>query len=363
MMNKNFTNYLKNIKKNLSYNESMTVVVGNEAADLDSMASALMYAYYLNLKDETVKSVPLINIPRADFKLRTEAVYLFEAAGVDMDELLFAEDVDLNRLNEKNLLSLVLVDHNKLSSAHSPFLNSVTGVLDHHADEKSYPDGIFTDIRPVGSASTIVGEFFLANAEEEISGPIATLILGTILLDTVNLDPEAGRVTDADKAVAEKIMAISGLDRTQLFDKLQFEKFNVSSLGSYDLLRKDYKEWQMGPVKCGIGSVLLPVEDWIEKDPEIVSACDKYLKERELDVLFAMNAFTNPEFTRQMVVYIPDENLRINTISFLEASDLGLGKIDGSSLKNSDVCAFYNQANLGISRKKLQPIIKEYFEK
>lgn len=362
-MDNNLTTYLKTIKNKLSYDKPMTVVVGNEAADLDSMASALLYAYYLNFKDETVNAIPLINIPRTDFKLRTEAVYLFDAAGISNDDLIFEEDIDLKRLNNQNLLSLVLVDHNKLSSAHSDYKNSITGILDHHADEKNYPEGIFTDIRPVGSASTIVGEFFLNSAVEEISPSVGTLILGTILLDTVNLDPEAGRVTDADTAVAEKIIGIADLDRKQLFDKLQFEKFNVSSLGSYDLLRKDYKEWQMGSVKCGIGSVLLPVEDWIRKDPKIVSACDKYLKERNLDVLFAMNAFTNPEFTRQMVVYIPDEKLRINTISFLEASDLGLAKIDASSVENSDQCAFYNQSNLGISRKKLQPVIKEYFEK
>ncbi|MBB6482180.1 DHH family phosphoesterase [Spirochaeta isovalerica] len=362
-MSNNFKTYLKNIKNDLSYDKPMTVVVGNEAADLDSMATAVLYAYYLKSLDGAVNSVPLINIPRADFKLRTEAVYLFDAAGIDSDELIFAEDLDLKRLNDKDLLSLILVDHNKLSTAHSEFLNCITGILDHHADEKQYPEGIFTDIRPVGSASTLVGELFIKNAEETVSGPVGTLILGTILLDTVNLDPDAGRVTDADSAVAEKIMAITGLDRKELFDKLQFEKFNVSSLGSYDLLRKDYKEWQMGSVKCGIGSVLLPVEDWIAKDPGIVSACEKYLKERELDVLFAMNAFTNPEFTRQIVVYIPDEDLRRKTIDFLEASDLGLSEIDSTSVEGSEKCAFYNQANLGISRKKLQPIIKDFFEK
>ncbi len=75
-----------------------------------------------------------------------------------------------------------------------------------------------------------------------------------------------------------------------------------------------------------------------------------------------MNAFTNPEFTRQIVVYIPDDKLREDTLKFLESSDLGLKKIDTSSLKYVNNCAFYNQANLGISRKKLQPILKDFFE-
>ncbi|MCK5196849.1 MAG: hypothetical protein KAR21_00775, partial [Spirochaetales bacterium] len=145
----------------------------------------------------------------------------------------------------------------------------------------------------------------------------------------------------------------------QLFEKLQFEKFNVSSLGSYDLLRKDYKEWQLGPVKLGIGSVLLPIEKWVAKDPAIATACERYLKERKLDVLLAMTAFTAPEFTRQMVVYIPDGNLRVDTVAFLEGSDLGLVKLDVNS--SADSCTFYNQKNLGISRKKLQPLLKDHF--
>ena len=360
-MSNNFSKYLNGLKSRISYDKPVTVVVGNEAADLDSMASAVLYAYYLNLEDEDVNSFPLINIPRDDFKLRTEAVFLFEDAGVNIDELLFVEDLDLAKLKENNLLSLVLVDHNKLASTHGELKNCITGILDHHADEKNYPDGIYSDIRPVGSCATIVGEFFLKNQKEDIKGSVGTLLLGTILLDTVNLDPEAGRVTDDDTKIANELIGTTKLDKDALFNKLQFEKFNVSSLGSYDLLRKDYKEWQIGTVNCGIGSVLLPVEQWIAKDADIVIACDKYLKERNLDVLFAMNAFTNPDFTRQIVVYIPDDNLREKTIGFLEASDLGLSPIDVSSLKYVNNCAFYNQANLGISRKKLQPLLVDFF--
>ena len=78
---------------------------------------------------------------------------------------------------------------------------------------------------------------------------------------------------------------------------------------------------------------------------------------------FAMNAFTNPGFTRQIVVYVPDDKLRSETIKFLESSDLGLTPIDVSSLKYINNCAFYNQANLGISRKKLQPLLNSFYDK
>jgi exopolyphosphatase len=359
-MNNDMTSFLKGLKNNFSEQKPVTIVMGNEAADLDSMASAVTYAWYLYLTDPSQNPFPLINIPRADFKLRTEAVFLFEEAGVDIDHLLFAEDVDLDKLKAGGKLKLILVDHNKLASGQTGLETVITGILDHHADEKSYPPAAVTNIRPVGSAATLVSELFLGDQSAVIEKSLGTLLLGTILLDTVNLDPEAGRVTDDDSKAAKEIIDITGLDSGKLFEKLQFEKFNVSSLGSYDLLRKDYKEWQLGSVKLGIGSVLLPIEDWVSKDPDIAEECDRYLKERKLDVLLAMNAFTSPGFTRQLVINIPDESLRADTVAFLEGSDLGLERLDVNSSANS--CIFYNQKNLGISRKKLQPILKEHFE-
>jgi len=359
-MSNNMMTWLESLKSNFSNTKQVTIVMGNEAADLDSMASAVTYAWYLNLSDKDGKYFPMINIPRADFKLRTEAVYLFQEAGVNIDNLLFTEDVDLDKLKAGSNLKLILVDHNKLASSQTGLETVITGILDHHADEEAYPPAAVTDIRPVGSAATIVAESFLKDQKDSIDNSLGTLLLGTILLDTVNLETEAGRVTDDDSKAAKEIIDIAGLDSKKLFDKLQFEKFNVSSLGSYDLLRKDYKEWQMGSVKLGIGSVLLPVEDWAAKDPEIASECNRYLKERKLDVLLSMNAFTNPGFTRQLVIYVPDSNLRDKTVSFLEGSDLGLEKLNINSSSNS--CTFYNQKNLGISRKKLQPLLKEFFK-
>ena len=337
----------------------VTVVMGNEAADLDSMASALLFAYYLFLTEPDANPYALINIPRGDFKLRTEAVFLFREAGIDESLLNFSDDLDLEKLADTHKLKLVLVDHNKLASSQAKFEGAITAVLDHHADEGSYPKTAARDIRPVGSTATIVAERFLTNVPGALDATVGTLLMGTILLDTVNLDPEAGRVTAADKAVVEKLASLTGREPQALFDKLQFEKFNVSSLGSYDLLRKDYKEWQMGPVKCGISSVLLSVEQWRQKDRDLIRAFSRYAKERELDLLLAMNAFTTPTFTRELGVYARDSELRPKVIDFLEGSSLDLESLDGSGAENALV--FYRQKNLGMSRKKLQPLLSDFF--
>ncbi len=326
-------------------------VMGNEAADLDSMQAAVLYAYLRG-------AVPVINIPRADFKLRTEAVYLITEAGINVDQLIFADEIDLDELQAAGRLSLILVDHNKLAAPQEKFASVVTGVIDHHKDEGLFPDASPRIIEPVGSVATLVAELMLQQDEALLEPGVAKLLLGTILLDTVNLDPKAERATPKDQQMVETLLARTGADRQQLFDDLQREKFNVSALGTEDLLRKDYKEWKLGAVQVGIGSVLLPITDWLKKGSDLAGAMDAFARSRSLDVLIAMNAYTSPSFTRELVVYCPDQTLRERLLSFLNQKDLQLSEISGSS---SPALALYAQGNLGYSRKKLQPLLSELF--
>lgn len=361
-MNSVLNEYLISAKSKISNAGPVVLVIGNEAADLDSMASAVTYAYFLEKTEKYKNVIPLINIPSADFKLRTEAVFLFEEAGIDSGNLISIEDTDINKIYSEGNLKLILTDHNSPGKALAGYKDAVVEIIDHHADEKNYPAETVCDIRPVGSACTIVAENFLSKAPSLIDKSIGTLLLGTILLDTVNLDPKAERVKPEDEKAAEELIKITGIDKDKLFEKIQFEKFNVSSLGTYDLLRKDYKEWDLGKVKCGIASVLMSASDWLEKDPDIVSSFEKFRSEKNLDILFAMNAFTEPEFTRNLFIYTPDQILRKKVVDFLEGSDLGLEKIDTSGISSPEKINVYNQKNLGISRKKLQPLLKDFFE-
>lgn len=356
--------YLAEKKKALASDRILHFVLGNEASDLDSMVSSVMYAYHAGqarADENGPVFLPLINIPRADFKLQREAVYLFDSTGVDLQNLLFADEVDLDRLQETNRLRLTLVDHNKLASSQSDYQDLVKAILDHHEDEGLYPQVASRTIEPVGSAASLVAEKILQDKPDLIDEGTGKLLLGTILLDTVNLDPEAKRVTPKDEEIAGVLLKRIGADQKALFDKLQFEKFNVSSLGTYDLLRKDYKEWQMGSVKCGIGSVRMPLKAWIEKDPDISEGFASYLKERGLDLLLAMNAYTDPDFHRDLAVYSPDQGLRQKVIAHLEAKRLGLKPIDPQELKGKGNISFFNQGDLSKSRKKLQPILSEFF--
>lgn len=60
-------------------------------------------------------------------------------------------------------------------------------------------------IEPVGSCSTLIAEKILQIAPEILDEQVTSLLLAAILLDTVNLDPRAGRKTDKDVQVVEQL--------------------------------------------------------------------------------------------------------------------------------------------------------------
>ena len=58
--------------------------------------------------------VPVLNIPRAEFPLRLDNVFLLKESGVPSEALVFRDEVDLAGLHRAKRLVLSLVDHNVL---------------------------------------------------------------------------------------------------------------------------------------------------------------------------------------------------------------------------------------------------------
>lgn len=58
--------------------------------------------------------IPVLNIPRADFALRTETTFLLREHSIPDSSLIFRDEIDLAGLHRAGLLSLTLVDHHVL---------------------------------------------------------------------------------------------------------------------------------------------------------------------------------------------------------------------------------------------------------
>jgi exopolyphosphatase len=162
------------------------------------MVSALGLAYLEQLKSDTIKYIPLLNIPRDDLSLRGDIVWAFNRFGVDNTNLVFISDLDL----EKDSSSIILVDHNALASSQL-FLNSrIIGIYDHHKDENNFLTVLPRVIEPIGSCcSLIVSQWMQSNLMQYLSPDIAMLLLSAVLIDTINLEESFGRTKDKDKEV------------------------------------------------------------------------------------------------------------------------------------------------------------------
>ena len=171
-------------------------------------------------------------------------------------------------------------------------------------------------------------------------------------------------MTESDILVAEKILPLYPLPREEFFANIQREKFSVAGLSTNDLLRKDYKEFQFETVRCGIGSALLPVSQWQDMDNNLMAGFASYAVTNELGVLLSMNAYTNPDFNRDLVIYCVDKEDHDQLLEYLHGSGLELSVIEYPEAQEGEGCiSFHCQGNLAISRKKLQPLLADFYTK
>ena len=89
---------------------------------------------------------------------------------------------------------------------------------DHHKD--LWPANLKVDktIELVGSCSTLVAEKLLPLGV--LDSQMTSLLLGTILLDTINLDPRAGRTTDKDKEIVKRLQEMYPMAPDELYRAL-----------------------------------------------------------------------------------------------------------------------------------------------
>lgn len=68
-------------------------------AEVSSMVAAMCYAWYLENAAPEVRgqasrlALPMINIPRDEMRKHKDATWLFDACGIDVAALLFADEV------------------------------------------------------------------------------------------------------------------------------------------------------------------------------------------------------------------------------------------------------------------------------
>eukprot|EP01102_Stenamoeba_stenopodia_P018851 TRINITY_DN6987_c0_g1_i1.p1 TRINITY_DN6987_c0_g1~~TRINITY_DN6987_c0_g1_i1.p1 ORF type:complete len:410 (+),score=117.05 TRINITY_DN6987_c0_g1_i1:106-1335(+) len=372
------------------------VVLGNEAADLDSMASAITLSLLRSHRsrpsnqtgdEKDVLYVPVVNIPAQDFVLRGECVYLFGQLGIDVANVVFWDQIDFSALRDEGRLRLVLVDHNHLSAAQEKFGDVVVEIVDHHVDEKLYLEstGDRRKIELIGSCSSLVAEEILESEEHLRKGlltnEVTKLLAATILVDTVNFNPTAKKGTPKDRTLLDTLLnnylkeSVEANNPDEFFEVLQKHKFSVEHLTPAELIRRDYKEVDVqtpnhGKHKVGISSLPLSTVAWFSKEganrPADVAA---FARDRNLSSLMLMGAFSNPEqnisFARDLVVFggINSKALFDDITKSLKTNKELKLNITNTNANDDGFYIEYQQGNAAASRKQLLPIVHEFLTK
>lgn len=234
---------------------------------------------------------------------------------------------------------------------------------DHHKDMWPSNLKVKKTIELVGSCSTLVTEKLLPL--EILDSQMAYLLLGTILLDTINLDPRAGRSTHKDIEIVKQLQDKYPVDLDELYTALSQAKFDVAGLSTRDLLRKDYKalpKHNNETPAVGISALSgLSMGEFFSRDrvqDDILVYCQTAAL---LDVLVVMfvhfpDGYKEPP-QRQIAVCGPCEDLRTNIARYLQAS-VELQLIEYSECPQD--CFLYDQGNITATRKVVFPLVNDF---
>ncbi|XP_060558083.1 protein prune homolog 2-like [Ruditapes philippinarum] len=358
--------YLSQLKASLGEREQtgyIHAVIGNEACDLDSAASAIIYAYYLHSKnaDQNTVVIPVLNIAASQFRLRTETTYFFNKLNIPSDCLLFKDNVEFGRWQSEDRLKLTLVDHNVLTGTDVQYEDCVVQVIDHHVLERKSDDRVDVKLDFVGSCCTLVAEELLNDPDFELDDTVAQLLYGTILVDTINRSPEAGKITPRDEAVLSQLQCIiPNVKGDNLFEDIQAAKFDISGLLNMEILEKDLKMVNGTAMTISMCSVTMEMMELLNRE-NFKKDLDEFCEKQSCDVIVIMTLVNNDEGKpeRQIAVYSKNRIFRdqiSDTMDNSEDIDLGLEPLYPPF---EDISVF-TQNNVQASRKKVMPILKSF---
>ena len=165
----------------------------------------------------------------------------------------------IGMISRRNLLNLkrkqvIMVDHNEESQAvdgidHAEILE----IIDHHrlgTLETMSP--VFFRNQPLGCTATIMYQMYQERGVE-IPKKIAGLLCSAIISDTLMF--RSPTCTAIDKAAAENLAQIAGIDIEDLAVDMFSAGSNLGSRTAEEIFYQDFKRFDVGNVEFGVGQI------------------------------------------------------------------------------------------------------------
>ena len=213
-------------------------VVGHKIPDSDSICSAIALSYLkTTLGEETV--------PARLGELTPETMFILDKFGFEQPELKTSYAGD----------GVYIVAHSDIELAPDDIDEAtILGIIDHHKlGDLTTSTPLEIWVRPVGCTNTII-KMMYDFYNVEIPKNIAGAMLCAILSDTVIF--KSPTCTTADIKCVEALAEIAGIED---FKELGMDMFRVKSAVEgtpiRDLVKRDFKDFNMNGQKVGIGQL------------------------------------------------------------------------------------------------------------
>ncbi|KAK4440285.1 hypothetical protein Salat_0363400 [Sesamum alatum] len=295
----------------------LRAVIGPDVADVGSVVSTIMYAFYL---DETLGSnqfctVPIINMNRADLGSHADLQWLIFSCHIDLSSLIFVDEIDFSYYDLFGSLKLVLLNCDKIPSEQEALKEAIVEVFHCTKSHNSYPWVDSVIVREDVSCCTVIAEKFAMHSPGILAGQgFSRLLLAGILLDTENLS--RSQCTSKDKYMAT--LLINGAGRygcNGLYQILKHKTCGSSDLTVEEILRKEFKKWTgsgkpnssssrvLAP-NIGMSSIGMSVAQLLSYDSTSIQEIIHFQKLEKLGLLLVVSGYydSQKKFKREILV-------------------------------------------------------------
>jgi len=272
-----------------------TYIFGHTTPDSDSIVGAYSLSYLKNQLGEDC-------VPTRQGEINPETAFILKRFGFEQPEL------KTNYAGE----NVYLIDF--MESSQSPEdINEATilGIVDHHklGDLKTNTP-LEMWVRPVGCSNTIVKQMF-DFYDVEIPKDLAGMMLCAILSDTVIF--KSPTCTKEDTKAVKELAEIAGIEDPKALGMEMFiVKSDVLNDTKEALVRRDFKEFNMGGEKVGIGQLeVVDLSVFDDMKEELFEAMQKVKDENGRHTLILLLTDIMQEGSQLLV--LSDESAKVES--------------------------------------------------
>lgn len=250
------------------------IVIGHTNPDTDNVATSIGIAKLLELEGKEA-----IAYKKGNFNKETQ--WVLEKTKLS-DHI---KEIQDEKVEEKS--PVFFVDFNEEAQAPLDINNiELVGLIDHHKLSGNWKteEPILFRIEPLGSGSTLVAKMY---QEKNIKIPheVAKILLCGIISDTLNLTSPTA--TEEDKIWTGILAEQTKEDADQLAENLFTAKSDLSSFTPEEIVKLDYKNFDLSGKKVGFGVIETVKPDNVKKlEKELKEELQKIKTNEGLDYIF-----------------------------------------------------------------------------